>query len=136
MSFGTHTITESEMRAIVVDDSRTTRRILGKMLEEIGFTVSGAEDGRDALTVLEAEGAPDLMLVDWNMPNMDGYELVCAIREEPKYESIKLVMVTTETGLDRVTAALEAGASEYVMKPFTKDTITDKLRMIGIELAD
>ncbi len=120
------------MKAIVVDDSRTTRLVLSKMLGEIDVEVSTAGDGREALEVLEKEGAPDLMLIDWNMPVMNGYELVQAVRADSSYDSVRLMMVTTETGMENVMQALEAGANEYVMKPFTKDTILEKLAIMGL----
>jgi len=120
------------MKAIVVDDSRTTRLVLSKMLGEIDVEVSTAGDGREALEVLEKEGAPDLMLIDWNMPVMNGYELVEAVRADSSYDSVRLMMVTTETGMENVMQALEAGANEYVMKPFTKDTILEKLAIMGL----
>lgn len=120
------------MKVIVVDDSRTTRLVLSKMLGEIDVEVSTAGDGREALEVLEKEGAPDLMLIDWNMPVMNGYELVQAVRADSTYDSVRLMMVTTETGMENVMQALEAGANEYVMKPFTKDAILEKLAIMGL----
>jgi len=123
------------MRAIVVDDSRTTCLILSRMLEEMGFVVRAAGDGREALEVLKAEGPPALMLVDWNMPVMDGLELLQAVRGDRACDRTRIVMVTTETGMERMVEALEAGANEYVMKPFTREAILEKLRVIGLEVA-
>ena len=76
--------------------------------------------------------APDVILVDWNMPEMNGLEMIRAVRVEPELRRIPIVMVTTETEYDQVVKALAAGASEYVMKPFTKDIIMDKLDMLGV----
>ncbi|MGC8480915.1 MAG: response regulator [Acidimicrobiales bacterium] len=120
-------------KALVIDDSSATRMILGKMLKEIGYEVEAAQDGRDALDRLDAGFMPDVMLVDWNMPVMNGYEFVCEVRTRDEYAEVPLMMVTTETEMDRVMAALEAGANEYVMKPFSKDVIFDKLCLLGLE---
>lgn len=122
------------MKALVVDDSRTMRMILSKMLRELGFGVVGAADGRAALSVLDGDSAPDLMLVDWNMPVMTGIEFIEAVRSAPYNSTARIVMVTTETEVPSVVAALEAGADEYVMKPFTKDAIFEKLQLLGFEI--
>ena len=121
------------MRALIIDDSRATRNLLGRILQEIGFETFEAANGSDALAALRAEGPPELALVDWNMPVMDGYAFVCAVREEPLYDDTRLMMVTTETGLEDVQRALMAGADEYVMKPFTREIIIEKLGLMGIE---
>ncbi|MEE8606257.1 MAG: response regulator [Nitrospiraceae bacterium] len=120
------------MRALVVDDSRATRTILRQILKEIGFEVSEAGHGREALERLKEIGTPDLALVDWNMPEMDGFEFIRAVRADHAYDSMRLMMVTTETEMEQVAKALEAGANEYVMKPFTKDVILEKLDLLGI----
>ena len=120
------------MRALVVDDSRATRTILRQILKEIGFEVSEAGHGREALERLKEIGTPDLALVDWNMPEMNGFEFVRAVRADHAYDSMRLMMVTTETEMEQVAKALEAGANEYVMKPFTKDVILEKLDFLGI----
>jgi len=101
-------------------------------LKEIGFEVSEAGHGREALERLKEIGTPDLALVDWNMPEMDGFEFVRAVRADHAYDSMRLMMVTTETEMEQVAKALEAGANEYVMKPFTKDVILEKLDLLGI----
>ena len=121
------------MRALVIDDSRAIRSILGKMLVEQGYEVEEACDGAEALSKVLSGPAPDVALVDWNMPEMNGYEFVQAARANPALDSMRLMMVTTESELTRVMEALEAGADEYVMKPFTVEIITDKLRLIGLE---
>ncbi len=119
------------MLALVIDDSKTTRMILRRMLKELGFEVEEAENGREALDLLESDFAPNIVLVDWNMPVMDGYQFVKAVRSKPKFNKLVLMMVTTETELDRLTAALEVGIDEYVMKPFTKEVIEEKLEILG-----
>ena len=120
------------MQALVVDDSKAMRMILGKILREIGFTISEAKDGRAGLEQLAASGAVDLVMVDWNMPEMNGLEFVRIVRTVPGFEHMPLIMVTTETEMSQVVKALEAGASEYIMKPFTKDAIIEKLELLGI----
>jgi two-component system chemotaxis response regulator CheY len=120
------------MRALVVDDSRAMRSMIGGLLREIGFEVSEACDGADALKRIREGGEVDLALVDWNMPQMNGYEFICAMRSDSSHEGTTLVMVTAETEMDRVTQALNAGASEYIMKPFTRESLKEKLGMLGL----
>ena len=117
---------------MVIDDSRAIRMILGKMLKELGFEVVDAENGVVAMDRLKASEKVDIVLVDWNMPEMNGYEFVCAVRKEDAYKDLPLMMVTTETEMSQVVKALEAGANEYVMKPFTKEMITEKLTLLGM----
>ena len=123
------------MRALVIDDSKAIRLILTKILKEIGFSVVDAENGVVALDRLKEEGQVDLALVDWNMPEMNGYEFVCAVRKDNTYDEMRMMMVTTETEMSQVVKALEAGANEYVMKPFTKEMILEKLSLMGISLS-
>ena len=122
------------MRALVVDDSRATRTIIGSMLKEIGFQVFEAAHGREALDFLKRTGPTDVMLVDWNMPEMNGYDLLCAVRATPAYQYVPLMMVTSETGVSQMAKALQAGADEYIMKPFTKEEIVLKLGLMGIAI--
>lgn len=119
-------------KAVIVDDSKAIRMILSKTLEEVGFEVCQAANGEEALSVFEREnGSISLALVDWNMPLMNGLEFVRRLRSDPRYASVRLMMVTTETEVEQMVQALEAGANEYVMKPFTKEIIADKLRLLG-----
>jgi two-component system chemotaxis response regulator CheY len=119
-------------RALVVDDSRAMRSILQRILQELGFEVEQACHGKEALALLRAGRSYGLALVDWNMPEMNGLELVRAVRAEPAWNEMAMVMVTTESELDNVSRALEAGANEYVMKPFTVDVMRDKLGLLGM----
>ena len=120
-------------KALVVDDSRAMRMILAKTLKELGFEVCEAANGREALEVIEAQqGALTLVLADWNMPEINGLDLLKRLRQNPEFSSLVVVMVTTETELDQMVAALEAGANEYVMKPFTREILVEKLEMVGI----
>lgn len=118
--------------AMIVDDSRAMRLVMGRYLKSLGYEVTEAGDGREALNKLSAEGGHfDLALVDWNMPEMDGLSLVRAVRQIPRLKDVRLMMVTSETEGDRVVSALEAGADEYLMKPFTLDVLQEKLAVLG-----
>ena len=118
--------------AMVVDDSNAMRHMLRLILEDVGYEVTPAPEGRTALELLQERGAPpDLMLVDLNMPELDGYGLVEAVRERfPGPPTI--VMVTSESDRERILRALEAGANEYVMKPFTRLSLLEKLELLGL----
>ncbi|MGA3020004.1 MAG: response regulator [Bryobacteraceae bacterium] len=120
-------------KALVVDDSRAVRMILARTLKELGYEVREAANGREALEVIEAEKtAVTLVLADWNMPEINGLELLKQLRQNPELSRLVVVMVTTETELDQMAVALEAGANEYVMKPFTKEILVEKLQLVGI----
>ena len=121
------------MKALIVDDSMTTRKILSNMFEEKGCEVSTAANGEEALGVLQISAQEfDLVLIDWNMPVMDGLTLVKGIRGNPDWNSLPLMMVTSEAELPKMVDALEAGANEYMMKPFDKEMLFDKLSILGI----
>ena len=120
------------MHALVVDDFQTIRLILRKYLGKIGFNVVEAADGVEGIARLREMSQTDLVLVDWNMPNMSGVDFVRAVRAIRQYDSLPLVMVTTNTELDQIASALEAGANEYIMKPFTQDVIRGKLELLGL----
>jgi len=120
------------MHALVVDDSKPIRSILKVYLNKMGFQVEEACNGREGLTRLKVMSQLDLVLVDWNMPEMDGIEFVRTVREVPAYDSLPLVMITTNAELENVATALDAGANEYVMKPFTLDVIREKLILLGL----
>lgn len=122
------------MNALVVDDSRTIRMILARTLRSLGFEVSEAVDGADALALIDGGLDPDLLLVDWNMPVMSGIDLIEALRGPPRSSTAKIVMVTTETEVPQVVRALTTGADEYVMKPFTPESIQEKLQLLGFDL--
>ncbi len=108
------------------------RSILRLTLRGAGFEVVEAGNGIEALDRLEKSGRIDLALVDWNMPEMNGYEFLCAARANHSYDETKIVMVTTETEIVQVKAALEQGANEYIMKPFTKDAVIEKIELMGL----
>lgn len=123
------------MRALIVDDSRALRRILGDMLRHLGYDVTEAVNGRDALVHLDEGISPDVMLVDWNMPEMNGLEFIKRVRAQDRFAETPLMMVTTETEMEQMATALAAGANEYVMKPFGKEMIADKLQLLGLAIA-
>jgi two-component system chemotaxis response regulator CheY len=120
------------MRALVIDDSRTMRAILGKVLREMGMEVIEAANGREGLERLGDPSAAELVLVDWNMPEMDGLEFIRAVRAVRAYDAVRILMVTTETEGQQVSRALDAGANEYLMKPFTKDVLVAKLQLMDL----
>jgi two-component system chemotaxis response regulator CheY len=119
--------------AMVIDDSRAMRLILKRIVTGLDFEVVEAGNGREALDRLaELENVPELALIDWNMPEMNGLEFVTAVRADKKFRGMTLMMVTTESEHGQIVRALAAGAHEYVIKPFTPDAIVDKLVMLGL----
>ncbi|HEX7716661.1 MAG TPA: response regulator [Marmoricola sp.] len=120
------------MHALIIDDSRAMRSILRRIVTDLGFETLEAGHGQEALDHLEAGRVPDLCLIDWNMPVMDGYTFVTRVRENPDWRDITLMMVTTESEHGQIVRALAAGAHEYVIKPFTPDAIVDKLELLGL----
>ena len=107
--------------------------LLVKTLRQLGYEVEEAANGRDALQIVEAgNSGVKLVLADWNMPEMNGLDLLKRLRENPELSSLVVVMVTTETELGQMAAALDAGANEYVMKPFTQQILVEKLELAGI----
>ncbi len=116
---------------LVVDDSKVIRKVARHILETLDFTVTEACDGREALEACLAS-APDVILLDWNMPVMSGMDFLRALREADIPTRPKVVFCTTENGMAYIRAAIEAGADEYVMKPFDRDTLESKLQIVGI----
>ena len=121
------------MRALVVDDSSTIRAILSLYLKKMEMDVIEAADALEALQRLK-EAPFDFVLVDWNMPEMDGITFVRAVRAEGGYAKLPLMMVTTNSEMANVALALEAGANEYIMKPFTADMLREKLDLLGLRV--
>jgi len=120
------------MLALVVDDSRAMRAILTRLLNGLGFDVAQAGHGEEALGVIDAGTRPDVILVDWNMPVMDGLTFVKNVRAREDLRDVSLMMVTTESEQGQIVRALAAGAHEYVIKPFTDDVIAEKLALLGL----
>ena len=122
------------MHALIVDDSRALRRILRQIVEPLGFQIAEAGHGVEGLQRLSEQPDTELVLVDWNMPEMNGLEFVKAVRANPLHERMKLVMVTTETEPAKMVRALMAGVDEFLMKPFTPAMLLDKLQLIGVSM--
>lgn len=120
------------MKALVVDDSRAMRNIVKKIVNSIGFETDEAENGQVALDAINSFPDYDVVLLDWNMPVMNGLEFVVEARKAPQHENLKIVMVTTESEPEKMVRALMAGVDEFVMKPFTKDVLLEKLNLIGV----
>jgi two-component system chemotaxis response regulator CheY len=119
------------MRALIVDDSRFVRGYLRGLLEEKGIECEEAADGQAGMDQLRSGVPFDFALVDWNMPVMNGLEMLEQMRAE-KFGDVKVMMVTTEAENDFILRALDAGASEYLMKPFDDEALTEKLAMLGL----
>ncbi len=121
------------MLALVIDDSTTMRRIIRSAVTQLRFAVYEAVDGRDALDLLgQIPTVPDIALIDWNMPVMDGLEFVRTVHKLPDYRSMWLMMVTTESEQSQIVRALAAGANEYLIKPFTQPGLHEKLAYLGL----
>ena len=116
---------------LVVDDSAVIRKVARRILEELHFTSSEAENGREALDQCRMQ-MPDAVLLDWNMPVMDGIAFLVALRKERGGAAPKVIFCTTENDVEHITRAISAGANEYIMKPFTEDIVRDKLQQTGI----
>ncbi|HEY5713311.1 MAG TPA: response regulator [Allosphingosinicella sp.] len=115
---------------LVVDDSKVIRKVARHILETLDFSVDEAEDGREALSRCAAS-MPDVILLDWNMPVMSGMEFLRALRQGDNAQP-KVVFCTTENDIAHIRAAIDAGADEYVMKPFDRDTLHSKLQIVGV----
>ena len=116
---------------LVVDDSAVIRKGAKRILEELRFTASEAENGRDALDQCRIS-MPDVVLLDWNMPVMDGIAFLVALRKEQGGDDPKVIFCTTENDVEHITRAIRAGANEYIMKPFDRDIIEAKFHEIGL----
>ena len=116
---------------LVVDDSKVVRKLERRIMEELGFTVSEAEDGVFALSACQGE-KPDIILLDWHMPNMDGLEFLKQLRSMPGGGTPKVIFCTTESDIEHIMQAMTNGANEYVMKPFDADIIRGKLQQISM----
>ncbi|GJD34483.1 response regulator [Methylobacterium aerolatum] len=124
-------MSQRDTTCLVVDDSAVIRKVARRIIEEIGFLVSEAEDGANALEVC-AEAMPDVILLDWNMPNKDGYAFLQELRRTEAGLKPKVIFCTTENDVGAIARALRAGADEYIMKPFDRDILTAKLEQVGV----
>jgi two-component system, chemotaxis family, chemotaxis protein CheY len=120
------------MRALVIDDSRTVRMIIGQTLRELGMEVLEAGTGLEALEQIKLHPDVELMLVDWNMPEMNGIDFIRAVRSQRAFDPVRILMVTSEAQSDHVTEAIQAGANEYLMKPFSKEVLVAKLNLLDV----
>lgn len=123
------------MRMLIIDDSKAMRGFLTALAQEMSFTTTEAEDGRDGLDKLiknDPREPFDIALVDWDMPRMTGLELVEVIRRNHDFDGLKLMMVTTNNTPEKVEAALNAGANDFLMKPVTKESLEEKLLILGL----
>lgn len=116
---------------LVVDDSSVIRKVARRILEGFGFRISEAEDGQQAMELCR-QAMPDAILLDWNMPVMDGYEFLKNLRGMPGGREPKVVFCTTENDVAHIARALHAGANEYIMKPFDKDIVEAKFHEVGL----
>ncbi len=124
-------------KVLIIDDSRAMRQIIGKIMKQLGFEIFEAGDGKEGIDQLEQhKDEVELVLVDWNMPVMNGYEFVQAVRAQDEFANHKLVMVTTETEPTQMAKALMAGVDEFVMKPFTSEILIEKLMLIGVNMSE
>ena len=120
------------MRALVIDDSRTVRIIIRQILSDVGMDVFEAANGMEALEQIDRNPDIGLLLVDWTMPVMNGIDFVKAVRANRAWNSMRILMVTSEAQADQVTLALNAGANEYLMKPFSKEVLLAKLNLMDV----
>jgi len=116
---------------LVVDDSRVIRKVARRILEDLGLEVAEAGDGVEALAWVRA-AVPDVILLDWHMPVMNGMEFLSRLRQEPQGGSAKVVFCSVENDLDRIRTALDSGADEYIMKPFDGEIVASKLSLVGV----
>jgi two-component system chemotaxis response regulator CheY len=116
---------------LVVDDSAVIRKVARRILEELSFSSSEAENGRDALDQCR-KSMPDAVLLDWNMPVMDGISFLVALRKERDGNQPKVILCTTENDIEHIARAIKAGANEYIMKPFDRDIIEAKFHEVGL----
>lgn len=121
------------MKALIVDDSSAMRSYLTRLLVPHGFECSHAGDGDEALQILADDENFELVLLDWNMPMRDGLQTLNAIRRQSAFDGIRVMMVTTEIDQERILLALDSGANEYLMKPFTPEIVAAKLMLLGFE---
>jgi two-component system chemotaxis response regulator CheY len=121
------------VKALVVDDSRAMRRIIAKLLVDLGFEVHEAATGVEALAQAQQLDELAVVLLDWNMPEMDGREVLERLRADPSTADLPVMMVTTESEMEQVEVALNAGASEYLMKPFDRAALLEKLLLLGFD---
>lgn len=120
------------MKTLVIDDSRVMRQMICRIIQSLGFETLEAANGLEGLSQLSGSDTVDLILVDWNMPEMNGLKFIKAVRRGSEYAKVPIIMITTEAEMERMALAFMAGVNEYIMKPFTADMIVSKLEILGI----
>jgi len=121
------------MKVLIVDDSRVVRMALRGIMQQFDWQVIEAEDGKQAMAQVQKNSDISLILLDWHMPVMNGYDFLVSLRASPEhFEEPKVVMVTTEASMPSILKAIAAGANEYIMKPFDAEMIEEKLGMLGL----
>jgi len=118
-------------RCLIVDDSMVMRKVCRRIVEGLGFETHEAEDGEKAMTACSIQ-MPDAIMLDWNMPRMDGYDFLRQIRRSPGGDKPRIIFMTTENDVAHIARALHAGANEYIMKPFDKDIVEAKFQEVGL----
>jgi two-component system, chemotaxis family, chemotaxis protein CheY len=124
------------MQILIVDKSRAQRNATSHFLQDLGFKVQETADGTEALRYLKTAETPDGVLVDWDMPGMNGLQFIQQVRQDPKHTELPIILMADDKFNDRVAEALKIGADEVLMKPFTKEVLATKLELLGIESAD
>lgn len=120
------------MKALIIDDSRTMRRLLASYIADFTTDIYEAEDGVQALEQLQLHAPFDLVLVDWDMPRMNGLEFVKTVRADPAFADTKLMMVTSHNSMEDIGVALAEGSNDFLMKPLTGEMVVDKIRLLGL----
>jgi two-component system, chemotaxis family, chemotaxis protein CheY len=120
------------MKVLVVDDSKSILAILKSILKEYKYEVTEAEDGLAGLQRLSKSDSFEFIMVDMNMPMMNGIDFIRCVRSNPKYTEIPIIMITTQSEVENIIKAMDVGATAYLLKPFTKDTIVGKLQQLGL----
>jgi two-component system, chemotaxis family, chemotaxis protein CheY len=122
------------MRTLVIDDDSAMLSIISSILTGLGCEVITACNGQEGLDRMTEFGPPDVVLVDWNMPVMNGLEFIKLVRKKPKFDGLPIIMVTTELEMSQLALTFDAGVSEYIMKPFSPIMIQEKLQMVGVSV--
>jgi len=120
------------LKALIVDDSSVIRKLLGFIVEQLGFDTMSADDGSVAWKTLATNNDFDVALIDWEMPEMSGIELVQKIKEEARHNHMKILMITTRNSMNDILAAMDTGIDDYLMKPIDEDSVIDRLRMLEL----
>lgn len=119
---------------LIVDDCKFTTKVLARLMQEMGFEVATAQSAEEAVSFLETHEPPSLFFVDWVMPGMSGVEFVTWLRGQSPTNKVPVVMVTAQKDMTQIAQAIQSGANEYIMKPFSREVIEEKLKLLGIDV--